>query len=70
MTGRGTGDVGPTVPETTPEDLEQLAPSVVMSGVLDDRDRLDLVAALRRLADIDKATRRHPSARGRPRPRP
>jgi hypothetical protein len=32
-----------------------------MSGVLGDRDRLDVVAALRRLADIDKAKRLHPS---------
>jgi hypothetical protein len=29
--------------------------------VLGDRDRLDVVTALRRLAEIDKATRRHPS---------
>ncbi len=48
--------------DPTPEDLEQLARSVTMSGVLGDRDRLDVVAALRRLSEIDKATRRHPSA--------
>lgn len=36
--------------ETTPEDLEQLARSVAMSGVLGVRDRLDVVDALRRLA--------------------
>ena len=47
--------------DRTPEDLEQLARSVAMSGVLGDRDRLDVVAALRRLADIDKSKRRHPS---------
>lgn len=29
-------------------------------GVLGDRDRLDVVPALRRLADIDTAQRRHP----------
>jgi hypothetical protein len=46
-----------------PEDLEQLARSVAMSGVLGDRDRLDVVAALRRLAEIDKAAARHPSDR-------
>ena len=45
----------------TPEDLEQLARSVAMSGVLGDRDRIGVVAALRRLAEIDKAVRRHPS---------
>ena len=45
----------------TPEDLEQLARSVAMSSVLGDRDRLDVVVALRRLAEIDKAKRRHPS---------
>jgi hypothetical protein len=47
--------------DPTPEDLEQLARSVAMSYVLGDRDRLDVVTALRRLAEIDKATRRHPS---------
>ena len=46
--------------DPTPGDLEQLGRFVAMSGVLGDRDRLDVVAALRRLADIDKATRRHP----------
>jgi hypothetical protein len=46
----------------TPEQLEQLARSVAMSGVLGDRDRLDVVVALRRLAEIDKAKRRHPLA--------
>jgi hypothetical protein len=51
-----------TIDDPTPEDLEQLARSVAVSGVLGDRDRLELVAALRRLADIDKATRSHPSA--------
>ena len=55
--------------EPTPEELEQLARSVAMSGVLGDRDRLDVVAALRRLAEIDKAVNRHPAAR-RPGPRP
>lgn len=42
--------------EPTPEDLEQLA----MSGVLGERDHLDAVTALRRLAEIDKAKRRSP----------
>jgi hypothetical protein len=37
-----------------------------MSGVLGDRDRLDVVVALRRLAEIDKAKRRHPSNGRRP----
>jgi endonuclease-8 len=32
-----------------------------MSGVLGDRDRLEVVATLRRLAEVEKATRRHPS---------
>ena len=54
------------IDEPTPEELEQLARSVAMSGALGDRDRLDVVAALRRLADIEKATRRHPSNRRRP----
>ncbi len=53
--------------EPTPEDLEQLARSVAMSGALGDRDRLDVVVALRRIAEVDKAKRRHPSG-GRPRP--
>ena len=47
--------------DQAPGDLEQLARSVAMSGVLSDRDRLDVAAPLRRLADIDKAKRRHPS---------
>jgi hypothetical protein len=45
----------------SPVDLEQLARSVAMSGVLGDRDRLEVVKALRRLAAIDRAKRRHPS---------
>lgn len=52
--------------EPTPEDLEQLARSVAMSGVLGDRDRLDVVIALRRLAEIEKTARRHPANRHRP----
>ncbi|HUV19659.1 MAG TPA: hypothetical protein VMW33_14350 [Ilumatobacteraceae bacterium] len=51
----------------TPEDLEQLARSVAMIGVLGDRDRLDVVAALRRLAELDKTVRSHPSGWRRPR---
>ncbi len=47
--------------EPTPEDREQLARSVAMSGALGDCDRLDVVVALRRLAEIDTAKRRHPS---------
>jgi hypothetical protein len=52
----------------TPEDLERLARSVAVSGVLGDGDRLEVVVALRRLADIDKATRLHPSSGRRPTP--
>jgi hypothetical protein len=48
----------------TPEDLEQLARSVAMSGVLGERDRLEVVIALRRLAEIEKTKRRHPSGAG------
>ena len=51
--------------DQTPEVLEQLARSVAMCGVLGDRDRLDVVAALRRLAEIDKAKRHHPSGLAR-----
>ncbi|HYN34862.1 MAG TPA: hypothetical protein VES40_19715 [Ilumatobacteraceae bacterium] len=47
--------------DPTPEHLEQLAPSVAMSGVLGKRDRLDVVMALRRLAAIDRTSKRHPS---------
>jgi hypothetical protein len=39
--------------------------SIAVSGNLGDRDRRDVIDALRRLAEIDKATRRHPS-NGRP----
>lgn len=41
----------------------ELERSVAMSGALGDRDRLDVVIALRRLAEIDKAKSRHPSVR-------
>jgi hypothetical protein len=51
--------------DPTPEGLEQLALSVAMPGVLDDRDRLDVVTALRRIAEIDATKRRHPSGGGR-----
>jgi hypothetical protein len=54
--------LGEVTDDPTPEDLEQLARSVAMSGVLGDRDRIEVVAALRRIAEIDKAKRRHPSA--------
>jgi hypothetical protein len=47
----------------TPEHLEQLARSVAMSGALGDRDRLEVVAAPRRLAGIDEAARRNPANR-------
>jgi hypothetical protein len=49
------------VTDPTPEELEQLARSVAMSAQLGDRDRQDVIDALRRLAAIDKAKRRHPS---------
>jgi hypothetical protein len=52
--------------DPTPEQLEQLARSIAMSGNLGDRDRRDVIDALRRLAEIDKAKRRHPSAGRRP----
>lgn len=42
------------IDDPTAEDLEQLAHSVSMSGVLGDRDRLDVVPTLRRLAEIYK----------------
>lgn len=45
----------------TPEDLEQLARSVAMSAQLGDRDRQEIIDALRRLAMIEAAKRRHPS---------
>jgi hypothetical protein len=44
-----------------PEDLEQLARLVAMSGALGNRDRLDVVVALRQLADLKQAVKRHPS---------
>jgi hypothetical protein len=34
-----------------------------MSGALGEWGRLDVVAALRRLAEIEEATRRHPANR-------
>jgi hypothetical protein len=47
--------------DPTPEQLEQLARSIAMSANLGGRDRRDIIDALRRLAEIDKAARRHPS---------
>lgn len=47
--------------EPTPEDLEQLARSVAMSASLGDRDREEVIDALRRLAAIEKSKGRHPS---------
>jgi hypothetical protein len=49
--------------DPTPEDLDQLARSVAMPSAVGDRDRLDVVAALRRLADIGKAVKASPVAR-------
>jgi hypothetical protein len=57
---------GVTVDGPTPEQLEQLARSIAMSGALGDRDRLDVVAALRRRAEFEKAVKRHPSNRRPP----
>lgn len=48
--------------DVDPEELEQLARSVAMSAQLGDRDRQEVIDALRRLAEIDKAKRRHPSS--------
>jgi hypothetical protein len=48
--------------DPTPEQLERLARSIAMSGNLGDRDRRDVIDALRRLAEIDKATRRQPTS--------
>ena len=58
--------IGNVTDDPTPEDLEQLAHSVAMSGVLGDRDRLDVVAALRRRSEVDAAKRRHPANGRRP----
>lgn len=40
--------------EPTAEELEQLARSIVMSGVLGDRDRQTVAEALRRLARLER----------------
>lgn len=49
--------------EPTPEDLEQLARSLAMSGSLGEHNRQVAAEALRRLAEIERAMRRHPSGR-------
>lgn len=49
--------------EPTPEALEQLARSVAMSGRLGDRDRQDIIDALRKMSAVEAAKRRHPSGR-------
>jgi hypothetical protein len=46
----------------TPEDLEQLVRSLAVSGSLGEHNRQVVAEALRRLAEIERATRRHPSA--------
>jgi hypothetical protein len=54
--------------EPSIQDLEQLARSVAMSGVLGDRDRLDVVVALRRLGRPPQHVRSLHVQRLRPRP--
>jgi hypothetical protein len=49
------------VTDLSPEELEQLARSIAMSPHLGDRDRRDVIDALRRLAAIEAAKRRHPA---------
>ncbi|MGI9576656.1 MAG: hypothetical protein ACR2OH_00465 [Microthrixaceae bacterium] len=49
--------------DADPEELEQLARSVAMAPVLGDRDRQAVIDALRRLAEVERAKRRHPSRR-------
>ena len=68
-----TGKIGPTVTpsrhhhpvddDPTPEDLEQSAWSLAMSGSLGEHNRQVAAEALRRLAEIERAKRRHPSVR-------
>ena len=50
-----------SVTDVEPEELEQLARSLAMAPVLGERDRQAVIDALRRLAEINKAKRRHPS---------
>ena len=50
-----------SVTAVDPEELEQLARSLAMAPVLGDRDRQAAIDALRRLAEIPQAKRRHPS---------
>ena len=49
------------VTDVDPEELEQLARSLAMAPVLGERDRQAVIDALRRLADIERSKRRHPS---------
>jgi hypothetical protein len=49
------------VADVDPEELEQLARFLAMAPVLGQRDRQAVINALRRLAEIDKAKRRHPA---------
>jgi hypothetical protein len=51
--------------DPTPEELEQIARSLAMAPHLGERDRQAVIEALRRLAEIERAKRRHPSG-GRP----
>lgn len=49
------------VTDVDPEQLEQVARSLAMAPVLGERDRHAVIDALRRLAVIERAKRRHPS---------
>jgi hypothetical protein len=54
------------VTDVDPEELEHIARSFAMAPVLDERDRQAVIDALRRLAAIERAKRRHPAG-GSPR---
>ena len=57
------------VTDADPEELEQLARSLAMAPVLGQRDRQAVIDALRQLAAIERAKRRHPSGQVGARPR-
>jgi len=48
------------VADVDPEELEQLARSLAMAPVLGERGRHDVIDALRRLAEVERAKHRHP----------
>ena len=49
--------------DVDPDELEQFTRNLAMAPILDERDRQVVIDAVRRLADLERAKRRHPGWR-------